>query len=590
MDQSVRVRDPRRSEDREHYREEKKRSDSYNDAFHTDSNGVENRKAKKQFASLAETPASLPSRLYQRAAWIYRRVRTRRYKTRALSRTSAYSASSFAAAFASMMLLYVISTQFFGLHISLVPRSSSTTAGRAPEPKVPPVVGVTSVLEHSQTLREGVHPAVVEESKHLESKESGPKEADTMSWSALADKLKSESSPNLRVHTLRTAFAQARKRLLQEENEAKHGHVRSNELAKLEKLIKRILNAWLREIDTEIRENRAGSVRWLPSYLLPPVDDIMMEESPGVNVPAEDDGESALDEPEDGDDTVGEVLKDWQRRHKSGTEFFNATRSTDFDTYHNGRKAALARNLQIRQDARDDETHDDRVPGWMKDWSKIQSRGQPTAPAIDYTSPTLYQYPVFRASPSDPDHYAELPNVAGERALLSAASPDMERAPPYPLLRPFETIYERWPQDDDVPVPHNVQITASSTGGQKFSSPVIVETLQHFDFQNEEHMKAAVVYREAGLPFKVYNVPEIQNVMQLWTDEYVASNFLDPNARNRRMGPGDGSNTKYVLGAANADTGREGVKHGHLANARGQESVEYVFSCSCCVRMNLTRF
>jgi hypothetical protein len=74
-------------------------------------------KEKKQFASLAETPASLPSRLYQRAAWIYRRVRRRRYKTRTLSRTSAYSASFFAAAFASMMLLYVISTHFFGLAI-----------------------------------------------------------------------------------------------------------------------------------------------------------------------------------------------------------------------------------------------------------------------------------------------------------------------------------------------------------------------------------------------------------------------------------------------------------------------------------------
>jgi hypothetical protein len=603
MDLSTRsVRDScHRGEGRDYYLEEKKRCDSYNEAIHADSNGVKNGDgspanrpdAKKHFVSLVESPASLSSRLYQRATWICCRVRRRRFKARTQSRSSAYSTTFLVVAFFltflalmifSILLLYFISTQLLGLHISVV--STRETAEDIPsEPKESHPVGVEGVVEHSHAVQEDFRPAPAGETGHHgnSKRESGPGEAKKFSWSTLEDKLKEEPNPTLRLHTLRTAFAQARKQLLQVENEGKR--LRSNKLPRLGKLVKRVLDAWLQEIDTQIRENKSGSVRWLPSYLLPPIQDTAKDANQGAdsrnNHQVEDDGESVHDERQDEDDAVGNV-REPELHHKSPPEFFKASRSMDFDTYysniqqgHGGKdtKQANARNHRERRDETADYDQDDPVPSWMKDWAEIQARGQSTAPAIDYTSHTLYQYPMFRASPTDPDHYTELPNFASERALLSTSFRDMEEPPSYPLLRPFETIYDRWPQDGDVPVPGHVQVTPSAGGKQEFSSPVIVETLQHFDFQNEEQMKAAVLYRDSEVPFKIYNIPEIQNVTNRWTDEYLAAHFLDPVSRFRLKEAGVGSIAKYLLDAGRA-TSEHDQKRDHLASGRAQESIE----------------
>jgi Cupin-like domain len=51
------------------------------------------------------------------------------------------------------------------------------------------------------------------------------------------------------------------------------------------------------------------------------------------------------------------------------------------------------------------------------------------------------------------------------------------------------------------------------------------ETLQHFDYSNPEDMIAAAKFRDAEVPFKVYNVPEIEAVAKKWDDEYLTSQF-----------------------------------------------------------------
>jgi len=78
----------------------------------------------------------------------------------------------------------------------------------------------------------------------------------------------------------------------------------------------------------------------------------------------------------------------------------------------------------------------------------------------------------------------------------------------YPKLMPLKEVMEIWPQDDldNPPVP-------------------IREDLIHFDFNSPEDMEAARKFRDAKLPFKVVNVPEVIAAGEKWTDEYVSKNF-----------------------------------------------------------------
>ena len=47
------------------------------------------------------------------------------------------------------------------------------------------------------------------------------------------------------------------------------------------------------------------------------------------------------------------------------------------------------------------------------------------------------------------------------------------------------------------------------------------ETLQHFDYMNPEDMTIALKFRDAEVPFKIYNVPEFSETSKKWTDEYL---------------------------------------------------------------------
>jgi hypothetical protein len=51
------------------------------------------------------------------------------------------------------------------------------------------------------------------------------------------------------------------------------------------------------------------------------------------------------------------------------------------------------------------------------------------------------------------------------------------------------------------------------------------ETLQHFNYSNTEERAMASKYRNAELPFKLYDVPDFDRVAQLWSDEYLESNM-----------------------------------------------------------------
>jgi hypothetical protein len=76
-----------------------------------------------------------------------------------------------------------------------------------------------------------------------------------------------------------------------------------------------------------------------------------------------------------------------------------------------------------------------------------------------------------------------------------------------------------WPQDDIDSVP----------------SP-FKETLIHFDYTNPEDVEAARKFRDAKLPFKFINVPEVVAAGEKWTDEYLSDQF-DPHRQKQGSYP-----------------------------------------------------
>eukprot|EP00977_Amphora_coffeiformis_P006264 scaffold1341_cov178-Amphora_coffeaeformis.AAC.41 len=130
---------------------------------------------------------------------------------------------------------------------------------------------------------------------------------------------------------------------------------------------------------------------------------------------------------------------------------------------------------------------------WQDEYDDLlsQNNGVLPGPPVDYTNSSKYRYPELLSEP---------PSEGG-----------------YPKLISLGDMMAAWDQDEDNP-------------------DVITETLLHFDFTNPEEMAMATKFRDAMVPFKLTNVPELQRARELWTDEYVGQAFAERTAVNERMG------------------------------------------------------
>jgi hypothetical protein len=73
----------------------------------------------------------------------------------------------------------------------------------------------------------------------------------------------------------------------------------------------------------------------------------------------------------------------------------------------------------------------------------------------------------------------------------------------YPQYRSLLEVVEQWPPDNpDIP--------------EHFH-----ETIQTFNYSDPEEREMALSFRKAEVPFKVYDVPDIEKVVNLWTDDYL---------------------------------------------------------------------
>jgi len=79
----------------------------------------------------------------------------------------------------------------------------------------------------------------------------------------------------------------------------------------------------------------------------------------------------------------------------------------------------------------------------------------------------------------------------------------------YPQYRSLLEIVEQWPPDNpDVP--------------NEFH-----ETIQMFNYSNLEERQMALAFRQAEVPFKLYDIPEIEKVVNLWTDDYLINRMAN---------------------------------------------------------------
>lgn len=57
--------------------------------------------------------------------------------------------------------------------------------------------------------------------------------------------------------------------------------------------------------------------------------------------------------------------------------------------------------------------------------------------------------------------------------------------------------------------------------------PIFHETLPHFNYTDPVEREMAEAYRDAEVPFKIYNIPEFMHTSSLWSDEYLVKAFRE---------------------------------------------------------------
>lgn len=126
---------------------------------------------------------------------------------------------------------------------------------------------------------------------------------------------------------------------------------------------------------------------------------------------------------------------------------------------------------------------------WQDEYEALPDK-ENRKPPVDYTTHE-YEYPLLRS---------EIPDLADH----GTGYPD------YPPLQPLGDLMKAWPQDNDFPGAHQRPIP---------------EKLLHFNFSNPEELEMAKKFRDAELPFKLYDVPELTEAGKKWTDQYVTNEF-----------------------------------------------------------------
>jgi oxalate decarboxylase/phosphoglucose isomerase-like protein (cupin superfamily) len=90
-----------------------------------------------------------------------------------------------------------------------------------------------------------------------------------------------------------------------------------------------------------------------------------------------------------------------------------------------------------------------------------------------------------------------------------------------PPLQPYP------PSDGVLPYRSLLSVVSDWNPDEPDIPPTFREVLQHFDYGNPEERQMAERYRNAEIPFKLFNVTEFHDISLLWTDDYLSHNLED---------------------------------------------------------------
>ena len=132
----------------------------------------------------------------------------------------------------------------------------------------------------------------------------------------------------------------------------------------------------------------------------------------------------------------------------------------------------------------------------------------------------------FPKIPYEP--WAPFSNTHNSRPFERVPCP-LQPEPDYPRTYPMSTVTDNWNTDSTIiPEFH-------------------YDSLCHFDYQNATQLAQAYTYRSAELPFIVYNVPEVDNVVRKWSDvDYIHQKLGSKNYRT------EASKTNHFMYWSNA--------------------------------------
>jgi hypothetical protein len=114
----------------------------------------------------------------------------------------------------------------------------------------------------------------------------------------------------------------------------------------------------------------------------------------------------------------------------------------------------------------------------------------------------------IKMTPSTNAHKIELPSLLTE----------VPNGDEYPIFHPLYDVIEGWNPDlPDQP-------------------SIFKETLQHFNFADPHERSLAEMFRNAEVPFKIYNVPEFDEVVEKWADNNYLNQQITKGIANKQRG------------------------------------------------------
>ena len=228
------------------------------------------------------------------------------------------------------------------------------------------------------------------------------------------------------------------------------------------------IESMLTKMNQDIIHNRNGGVRWIAPYLmLPPT-------------------------------TGGRQLLQ-SKNNNNNNDDQEMTRG------RNKRDAVNPKQVDTKSDCFKVHRQREANMAWEADYDRLLllTEDPSLKPPVDYTT-HAYDYPPLQW---------EVPDLS---------NPNDTAYPNYPPLRTLRDMMTDWPQDSDYP--HSSDQNIINNNNNNNNKP-IPEGLLHFNYSDPLELEAARKFRDAELPFKLYDVPEVSAATLKWTDEYVTEQF-----------------------------------------------------------------